>query len=137
MKYRFGIVCSRYHPRFTDALLESARQGLSGHEVELVRVPGAFEIPWAVQKMAKTEKYHAVLALGLIWQGETDHADLIANESARGCMQISLETGTPVIFEVLTVRSEDQAVERCLGDEFNRGREAAQTALAMAALAVS
>jgi 6,7-dimethyl-8-ribityllumazine synthase len=106
---------------------------LSGHRVTVVRVPGAFEIPLAVQRLAR-KRVDAVIALGVIWQGGTDHADLIARECARACMEIALREDVPVIFEVLTVRTEAQARARCLGRKLNRGAEAARTALEMGAL---
>lgn len=133
---RFGIVCSRFNQRYTDALLASAQEVLGGHEVTVIRVPGSFEIPLALDRLARKGGYSALIALGLIWQGQTDHAALIAKECARACMDISLNRDVPVIFEVVTVRTEAQARARCLGKKLNRGRDAAETALAMAQLTV-
>ncbi|MCC6353530.1 MAG: 6,7-dimethyl-8-ribityllumazine synthase [Verrucomicrobiae bacterium] len=133
---RFGIVCSRFNGRYTDALLASAEAALRGHEVVSVRVPGSFEIPLALDRLARRGGFDALIALGLIWQGQTDHAALIASECARACMDLAIRRDVPVIFEVLTVRTEAQAKARCLGKRLNRGREAAETALAMAGLKV-
>lgn len=130
---KFGVVCSQYHKVYTDALLQAVEETLKGHHIQVVRVPGAFEIPFALNQLAK-KKFNALIALGLIWQGETDHARLIAEECAKACMRIGLSREVPVIFEVLTVRTEAQAKTRCLGKKLNRGKEAAQTALAMAHL---
>ncbi|HPA20996.1 MAG TPA: 6,7-dimethyl-8-ribityllumazine synthase [Verrucomicrobiae bacterium] len=133
---RFGIVCSKFNARYTDALLASAQEVLCGHEVAVVRVPGSFEIPLVLDRLARRGGFDALIALGLIWRGETDHAELIATECARACMDIALRRDIPVIFEVVTVRTEAQARARCLGKKLNRGRDAAATALAMADLRV-
>lgn len=133
---RFGIVCSKFNLRYTDALLVSAEGILRDHDVTVVRVPGAFEIPLALDRLARKGGFDALIALGLIWQGRTDHAALIATECARACMDISLKRNLPVIFEVVTVRTEAQARARCLGKKLNRGRDAAETALAMAQLVI-
>ena len=130
---KFGVVCSQYHRIYTDALLKAVEETLKGHQIRVVRVPGAFEIPFALNQLAK-KKFDALIALGLIWQGETDHARLISEECAKACMRIGLSKEVPVIFEVLTVRTEVQAKTRCFGKKLNRGKEAAQTALAMAQL---
>ncbi len=133
---RFGIVCSKFNQRYTDALLASAEGILRDHDVTVVRVPGSFEIPLALDRLARKGRFDALIALGLIWQGQTDHAALIATECARACMDISLRRDIPVIFEVVTVRTEAQARVRCLGKKLNRGRDAAETALAMAQLVI-
>lgn len=132
---KFGIVCSQYHSEYTDALLNSARNVLSSHQITVVRVPGAFEIPYALEKLAK-KRFNALIALGLIWQGQTDHARLISEECARACMSLSLQYNVPIIFEVLTVNTKVQAQARCLGKKLNRGIEAAKTALTMAQLKI-
>jgi 6,7-dimethyl-8-ribityllumazine synthase len=133
---RIGIVCSQYNPRYTDALLAAAVKELGDVKQVVVRVPGAFEIPLVLHRLARAGKCDALVALGLIWQGETDHAALISGEVARSCTDISLAYDVPVIFEVLTVRTEAQARARCLGKRLNRGAEAARTALAMAQLKI-
>ena len=130
---KFGIVCSQYHSVYTEALLRSAQKTLKPYQTTVIRVPGAFEIPWALNQLAK-KKFNALIALGMIWQGQTDHARLIAEECARACMWIGLQYEIPVIFEVLTVQTQAQAKARCLGQKLNRGVEAAKTALVMAKL---
>jgi 6,7-dimethyl-8-ribityllumazine synthase len=135
MTYHFGIVCAQYNARYTDALLEQTSEHLVGHRLSVLRVPGTWEIPWALAELLRQHTdLHALIALGLVWQGATAHADLISRECARACMDISLRHHIPVIFQVLTVVSEEQAEERVFGHEFNRAREAAEAALKMAAL---
>ena len=132
---RIGIVCSRYNERYTDALLAAAVKELGNDAaVAVVRVPGAFEIPLALNRLARRGRVDALIALGLIWQGETDHAALISGEVARACTDIALAHDLPVVFEVITVRTEAQARARCLGKRLNRGAEAARTAREMARL---
>jgi 6,7-dimethyl-8-ribityllumazine synthase len=131
-KFRFALVVSIFNREYTDALLASAQTALKGHELKIVRVPGAYEIPLQVQRLARTKKYAAVIALGVVWQGKTLHAQEILRAVTDGLMRISLETDVPVIHEVLAVSSEAEAKARCMGTKLNRGREAAQAALAMA-----
>ena len=132
--FRFGIVVSLYNRPYTDGLLKASLEILQDHEIEIVRVPGAFEIPLQVQRLAKTGKYDAVLALGLVWQGKTAHAGEITRAVTDALMQIGLETDTPVLHEVLQIKTEADAKARCLGKTLNRGREAAEAALAVAGL---
>jgi 6,7-dimethyl-8-ribityllumazine synthase len=131
-KFRFALVVSIFNREYTDALLASAQAALKGHELKIVRVPGAYEIPLQVQRLARTKKYAAVIALGVVWQGKTLHAQEILRAVTDGLMRISLETDVPVIHEVLAVSSEAEARARCMGTKLNRGREAAQAALAVA-----
>ncbi len=107
------------------------RKGIENNQVEIVRVPGSFEIPLAVKKMAKKNIYDAIIAFGAIHKGKTYHFELIANECARACMSLSLEFGVPVIFEVLAVYNIQDAVDRSMQIKDNRGAEAAAAALAM------
>jgi 6,7-dimethyl-8-ribityllumazine synthase len=132
--HRFAVVCSRFNEEFTDALLASCVKGLSGHEVEVVRVPGAFEIPLQIQRLARTKKYEAVIALGVVWQGKTRHADEIVRAVTDALMRISLETDIPVVHEVLCLATEAEARARCMGKKLNRGTEAAEAALAVVGL---
>jgi 6,7-dimethyl-8-ribityllumazine synthase len=129
----FAIVASRYNPRFVDGLVTSAREELQqaaqDARVEMIEVPGAFEIPVAAAAAARSHRFLAVLALGVIIQGRTRHANLIADGIVQGLMQVSLETGVPVINEVLLLDDEEQARERTLGEKLNRGTEAARAAL--------
>jgi 6,7-dimethyl-8-ribityllumazine synthase len=132
--FRFGIVVSSYNKPYTDGLLKAALEILQDHEIEIVRVPGAFEIPLQVQRLARAGKCDAVLALGLVWQGKTAHADEITRAVTDALMRIALEADTPILHEVLQVKTEAEAKARCLGKTLNRGREAAEAALAVAAL---
>ncbi len=130
-KPTFGLVVSQYNHEYTDALLASAQTALQGYEQKVVRVPGAFEIPLQVQRMAKSKKYAAVLALGLIWQGRTSHAQEILRAVTDSLMRISLETDVPVLHEVLAIKTVAEARARCMGTKLNRGREAAEAALSL------
>jgi 6,7-dimethyl-8-ribityllumazine synthase len=131
-KFRFGLVASVFNREYTDALLSSAQAALKGHELKIVRCPGAFEIPLQVQRLARTKKFDAVLAFGVVWQGKTLHAQEILRAATDALMRISLETDTPVINQILAVASESEAKARSMGSKLNRGREGAQAALAVA-----
>jgi 6,7-dimethyl-8-ribityllumazine synthase len=133
-KFRFALVVSLFNREYTDALLASAQAALDGHELKVVRVPGAYEIPLQVQRVARTKRYAAVIALGVIWQGKTLHAREILRAVTDALMRISLETDVPVIHEVLAVTTAAEARARCMGAKLNRGREAAEAALAVVAL---
>ncbi len=130
------IVASRYNSRFTDALVESSSATLAklapDLEVKVVRVPGAFEIPVVVEAVACSETPPlAIIALGVIIRGSTAHADLIAESITRSLQETGVSHLVPVIHEVLLVENAAQAEVRTLGDELNRGREAAEAAVAM------
>jgi 6,7-dimethyl-8-ribityllumazine synthase len=133
-KFRFALIVSIFNREYTDALLASAQAALKGHELKIVRVPGAYEIPLQVQRLARTKRYAAVLALGVVWQGKTLHAQEILRAVTDALMRISLETDVPVIHQVLAVATEAEARARCMGTKLNRGSEAAQVALALALL---
>ncbi len=131
-----AIVASRYNARFTDALVESASATLAriapGLGVRVVRVPGAFEIPLVAEALACAEPQPlAILALGVIIRGSTAHADLIAESITRSLQDTGVSHLVPVIHEVLLVASAEQAEARTLGEELDRGREAAEAAVAM------
>jgi 6,7-dimethyl-8-ribityllumazine synthase len=130
------IVASRYNARYVDALVENATDELariaSDAEVVVHRVPGAYEVPLAVQKVAESSNPDAIIAFGVIIEGETAHADFIGRCVTEALMRVSLERRVPVIHEVLLVKNEQQAARRCLEAELNRGIEAARTAVAMA-----
>jgi 6,7-dimethyl-8-ribityllumazine synthase len=132
-KPSFAIVASEYNREYTDALLASAQAVLGDRAQAVVRVPGAFEIPLQVQRLARSKKYAAVIALGLIWQGKTSHAQEITRAVTDALMRISLETDVPVLHEVLAIKTEAEARARCMGTKLNRGREAAEAALALVA----
>ena len=131
-KFRFALVASQFNREYTDALLNSAVGALKGHDVTVVRVPGAFEIPLQVQRLAKTGRYAAVLAYGVVWQGKTAHAQEILRAVTDALMSISLEHDVPVVHQVLAVSNEAEARARCMGVKLNRGIEGAQAALALA-----
>jgi 6,7-dimethyl-8-ribityllumazine synthase len=134
---RIAVVASRFNEIVTAKLVEGAVAGLSSHGVhddaiDVAWVPGAFEIPLVARRMAASGRYDAVVCLGAVIRGETAHFDLVANEAARGVATVSLETGVPVIFEVLATEDLAQAEERAGGSHGNKGWEAARAALEMA-----
>ena len=131
-KFRFALVASLFNREYTDALVSSAQQALKGHDVTIVRVPGAFEIPLQVQRLARTKRFAAIIALGVVWQGKTLHAQEIVRVCSDALMLISLENDVPVIHQVLAVSNESEARARCMGVKLNRGIEGAQAALALA-----
>ncbi|TVY04524.1 6,7-dimethyl-8-ribityllumazine synthase [Cohnella terricola] len=136
---KYGIVVGRFNEFITSKLLGGAldafkRHGAEDHEVEIAWVPGAFEIPLIAQKMAESGKYDAVVTLGAVIRGSTPHFDYVCNEVAKGVSAISLKTGVPTIFGVLTTDSIEQAVERAGTKAGNKGWEAASTAIEMANL---
>ncbi len=126
------IVEARFYDHLNDLLLEGARAAIeaAGHDHETVTVPGALEVPGAIAIADAAETYDAFVALGVIIRGETYHFEVVANESARGLMNLSLE-GVPVGNGILTVEDEAQALTRAKRDEKDKGGEAAKAALAM------
>ncbi|MEM9398902.1 MAG: 6,7-dimethyl-8-ribityllumazine synthase [Verrucomicrobiota bacterium] len=126
---RVGIVASLFNKEYVDGLIESAQNQLAGIDTLIERVPGSYEIPLAVKLMFQKEQPDLVIAFGLIWEGQTAHADLLAVSVTDALLQLSLDFEKPVLHQVLTVKDEEQARERCFGDNFNRGTEAGQAAL--------
>ena len=136
---RFGIVVSRFNEFITDRLLRGAydgliRSGAKEEDIEIVRVPGAFEIPSAARTLAETKKYDAIICLGCLIRGDTAHYDVIVNEVTRGIGQSAQETGIPHAFGVLTCENLEQAIDRAGLKMGNKGFEAALAAVEMANL---
>ena len=130
----FAIVASRYNSEYVDAMLHAAREELlrAGAHVRIVRVPGAFEIPAAAARLAQPKRYAAIICLGVIFQGETSHAQHIGWGVTHALAQIQVQQRLPVIHGVFHFEKVKQAKVRCLGAKHNRGTEAARTALEMA-----
>lgn len=133
---RFAIVASEYNARYVEGMLRAAKAELKaagGAEIRVVRVPGAFEIPVVAGVLARQHPgWDAVICLGVIMQGQTSHAQHVGEAVTLALSQIAIQTGVPTIHEVLVFTTEEQARVRCLAKQFNRGAEAAQTALKMA-----
>jgi len=133
---KLGIVLGRFNSFIGDALLSGAldvlkRNGVEQADISVAYVPGAFEIPLAVKKMAESGKYDGVIALGAVIRGSTPHFDYVAGECAKGLNAVQLETGIPVGFGVLTVDTIEQAIERAGTKAGNKGAEAAMTVVEM------
>jgi 6,7-dimethyl-8-ribityllumazine synthase len=136
---KIGIVVSRFNELVTERLLEGAVSALKRHggnedQIEVARVPGAFELPLVAQKMAQSGRFRAVLCLGCVIRGATDHYDYVCGPTASGVMTAGLNSGIPVIFGVLTTDTLEQAFERAGSKAGNKGAEAMQAALETADL---
>ena len=136
---RVGIVVGRFNSFIGERLLEGAldaliRHGADDTKITVARVPGAFEIPLATQKMAQSGKYDALICLGAVIRGSTPHFDYVASEVSKGIAHVSLETGVPVAFGVLTVDTIEQAIERAGTKAGNKGFDAAMTVIEVANL---
>lgn len=134
-----GIVCGRFNDHITSELLAGAHRGLTRCQVkpdrvDVVWVPGAFEVPLAAMTMAESGNYDAIVTLGAVIRGETAHFDFVAGECARGIQNAQLETGVPIMFGVLTVDTNQQALDRSGPGHDNKGDEAAVGAVEMALL---
>jgi 6,7-dimethyl-8-ribityllumazine synthase len=137
---RFGIVVSRFNSFITERLLGGALDALAGagateKQIDVVRVPGSFEIPLAAKKLTESGRYHAVIAVGCILRGETSHFEYISSEVARGVQLAQMDTGVPMVFCVLTCDTLEQAIDRAGLKSGNKGFEAGLTAVEMANLA--
>jgi len=131
---KFALVCSRFNEFITQKLLEGAidtltRHGVKDDEISVYWVPGSFEIPYLANKLAQKKKHDAVVCLGAVIKGATPHYDHIAKEVTKGIAQISLSTGIPVIYGVITPDTLEQAIERAGTKAGNRGRDAALSAI--------
>ena len=136
---RIAIVASVYNAEYVDSMIDAALETLAGSgldDVELIRVPGAFEIPVVAAKLAQRKRLRpeAVLCLGVILRGKTTHAEHIGQSVTQSLAQIATDTTVPMVHEVLLLENKAQAKERCLSPKTNRGFEAAHTALIMAGL---
>lgn len=134
--FKFGMVVSRFHPDLAANLQEGALQtflkaGISKESVEIFHVPGTFEIPLLVQRLAVSKKFDAIVALGCVIRGETVHFDLICRTTLASLQKISLESGVPVTSGIVMAENPGQAYERCGGKVANRGAEAARAAIEM------
>jgi 6,7-dimethyl-8-ribityllumazine synthase len=133
---KFGIIISRFNSFFTEQLLQGAQDCLERHgaktdDITVVRVPGAAEIPYAAQRMAKSGKYDAIIALGCVVQGATPHADLINTQVSRALVQIGLDANVPVLSGLIAANNLEQAIERAGTKAGNKGFEAVTTAIEM------
>lgn len=136
---KFGLIVGRFNEFIGGKLLSGAldalkRHGVEESEIEIAWVPGAFEIPLAAKKMAKTQKYDAIICLGAVIRGATPHFDYVSSEVTKGIAHVSLDTEIPVIFGVLTTDTIEQAIERAGTKAGNKGYDAAVTAIEMANL---
>lgn len=136
---KFGIVVSRFNEFFSSKLLDGAldslrRHGAEDENIEIVWVPGSFEIPVIAKKLAEKGVFDAIICLGAVIRGATPHFDYVASEVAKGIAQTSLQTGVPVIFGVITTDTLEQAIERAGTKAGNKGADAAESAIEMANL---
>src|SRR6185437_3388247 len=136
---RFALIAARFNEFVVEPLLRGAvdalkRHGASDKQIEIVRVPGAFDIPIVARKLALSRRYQALIALGAVIRGQTPHFDYVAGECAGGIARIALESGVPIAFGVLTTDTVEQAVDRAGGKAGNKGADAAMVALEMANL---
>jgi 6,7-dimethyl-8-ribityllumazine synthase len=136
---RFGVVVSRFNNFITDRLLQGAmdvltRAGATAKDIEVVQVPGSFELPLAAKKLAETRRYDALIAIGCILRGETAHYDYVCSETSRGLQLAQLDTGVPIMFCVLTCDTLEQAIDRAGLKGGNKGSEAGLAAVEMAHL---
>ena len=136
---RFAVVGSRFNQEITTRLVEGAMSCLVKHgakldDVDLLWVPGAWELPAAIERLLGSERYDAIVAVGAVIRGETAHFDYVAGPCAAGVAQVGLDTGVPVVFGVLTTDTDQQALDRAGGCAGNKGEEAAQTAVEMVSL---
>lgn len=133
---KIGIVAARFNEFITSKLLSGAldvlkRENVKEEDIEIAWVPGAFEIPLIASKMAKSHKYDAVICLGAVIRGSTSHYDYVCNEVSKGIAQVSLNSGIPIMFGVLTTDTIEQAIERAGTKAGNKGAECAQGAIEM------
>ena len=136
---KFGVVVSRFNDFITTKLLEGAQDALVRHgvrqeDIDIARVPGAFEIPLVAQRLAQTKRYDAIICLGAVIRGGTPHFEYIAAEVSKGIAKVGLDTGLPVTFGIITADTLEQAIERAGTKAGNKGFDAAVDAIEMASL---
>ena len=136
---KFGIIASRFNDFITKELVSGCmdtltRHGVNNEDLSITWVPGAFEVPLVAQRLAKAKSYDALICLGTVIRGSTPHFDYIAAEVAKGIAKVSLDSGLPVIFGIITADTIEQAIERAGTKEGNKGRDAASSAIEMANL---
>jgi 6,7-dimethyl-8-ribityllumazine synthase len=134
---KYAIVVARFYEDLAERLIAGARQAFAEHgvaDLQLLDVPGAFELPIAAGYAARSGRFAGVACLGAVIRGETDHYDFVCAETARGIMDVSLQTGVPCAFGVLTCETMDQAVARSGGGRRDQGRHAAEAVMRMAAI---
>jgi 6,7-dimethyl-8-ribityllumazine synthase len=134
--FRFGIIVSRFNSFISDRLLEGAldtltRHGATKEQITVVKAPGAFELPLVANKMANSDKYDALICLGAVIRGGTPHFEYVSSEMTKGIASVSLQSGLPIAFGVLTTDSVEQAIERAGTKAGNKGVEAAMSAIEM------
>jgi 6,7-dimethyl-8-ribityllumazine synthase len=137
--YRFAVLASRFNEFVVEALVKGAvdalrRHGASDKQIEIVRVPGAYDMPLVARRMAQSRRYDAIIAVGAVIRGQTAHFDYVAGECASGLARVSAETGVPVAFGVLTTETAEQAMDRAGGKAGNKGAEAAASAIELISL---
>jgi 6,7-dimethyl-8-ribityllumazine synthase len=135
--FKFAVLCAQFNSSITELLLAGAldalkRSGASEADIEIVTVPGSWELPLAAKTIAEQKKPDAIVALGAVIRGDTPHFDFVAGQTASGLMAVQLETGIPVAFGVLTTNTVQQAADRAGGKDGNKGYDAAITAIEMA-----
>lgn len=133
---KVAVVAARYNAAITDELLTGCVRrlgelGLDGERVEIYRVPGAFELPVMAKVLAGTKRVGAIICIGCVVRGDTPHFEYVAGEAARGCQQVAVQEGLPVIFGVLTTNTEQQALDRTGGSHGHAGERAAEAAVEM------
>jgi 6,7-dimethyl-8-ribityllumazine synthase len=136
---RFAVVVSRFNNFITERLLSGAmdalkKSGVAKADIEIVEVPGAFELPLTAKKLAAKGEYDALIAIGCVIRGETSHYDYVCSETARGLQLAQMDTGVPIIFCVLTCETQEQAIARAGGDHGNKGFDSGLAAIEMARL---
>lgn len=136
---RFAILASRFNEFVVDALVRGAldtlrRHGASDKQVDVIRVPGAYDMPLVARRLAESRRYDAIVAVGAVIRGQTSHFDYVAGECASGLARVAAETGIPVAFGVLTTENAEQAIDRAGGKAGNKGADAAASAVELVTL---